>query len=136
MEEKFIEIYDKYKNDVFRIAFSYTKSISDAEDITQNVFIKLFNNFDGLKNQDYLKKWLIKVTINEAKSILLSSWKKKIRLTQINDENLHKTEFKIDETIEDILKLCDRNIGNKFLTPNKNLKILIKNGQINFESKL
>ncbi len=105
MEEKFIEIYDKYKNDVFRIAFSYTKSISDAEDITQNVFIKLFNNFDGLKNQDYLKKWLIKVTINEAKSILLSSWKKKIRLTQINDENLHKTEFKIDETIEDILKL-------------------------------
>ena len=46
-----------------------------------------------------------KFLILYAKSILLSSWKKKIRLTQINDENLHKTEFKIDETIEDILKL-------------------------------
>ena len=105
MEEEFIAVYDKYKNDVFRVAFSYTKSISDSEDITQNVFIKLFNNFDDLRNQDYLKKWLIKVTINEAKSILLSSWKKKIRLFSANDENLHKTEFKVDETLADVLKL-------------------------------
>lgn len=34
--------------------------------------------------------------------------------------------------IEDIIKLCGNNIGNKYLTPNKNLKILVKNGQIYF----
>ena len=34
--------------------------------------------------------------------------------------------------IEDIIKLCSNNIGNKYLTPNKNLKILVKNGQIYF----
>ena len=34
--------------------------------------------------------------------------------------------------IEDIIKLCSNNIGNKYLTPNKNLKVLIKNGQIHF----
>ncbi len=32
--------------------------------------------------------------------------------------------------LEDIIKLCNNNIGNKFLTPNKNLKIVIKNKQI------
>ena len=32
--------------------------------------------------------------------------------------------------IKDIIKLCSNNIGNKFLTPNKNLKILVKNKQI------
>ncbi|MCF0124688.1 MAG: tRNA lysidine(34) synthetase TilS, partial [Clostridia bacterium] len=32
--------------------------------------------------------------------------------------------------IEDIIKLCENNIGNKFLTPNKNLKILVKNHKI------
>jgi len=32
--------------------------------------------------------------------------------------------------IEDIIKLCDNNIGNKFLTPNKNVKILIKDKKI------
>ena len=34
--------------------------------------------------------------------------------------------------IEDIIKLCNNNIGNKYLTPNKNIKILIKDKKINF----
>lgn len=34
--------------------------------------------------------------------------------------------------IEDIIKLCSNNIGNKFLTPNKNIKILVKNHKIYF----
>ena len=32
--------------------------------------------------------------------------------------------------IEDIIKLCNNNVGNKFLTPNKNLKVLVKNKKI------
>lgn len=35
--------------------------------------------------------------------------------------------------IEDILKLCSNNIGNKFLTPNKNIKILVKNSKVHFQ---
>lgn len=34
--------------------------------------------------------------------------------------------------IEDIIKLCNNNIGNKFLTPNKNIKVLVKNHKIYF----
>ena len=34
--------------------------------------------------------------------------------------------------IEDIIKLCEKNIGNKYLTPNKNIKVLIKNHKIYF----
>ena len=34
--------------------------------------------------------------------------------------------------IEDIIKLCSNNVGNKYLTPNKNIKILIKDKKINF----
>ena len=34
--------------------------------------------------------------------------------------------------IEDIIKLCSKNIGNKYLTPNKNTKILVNNGKIYF----
>jgi len=42
-------------------------------------------------------------------------------------ENIH---------IKDILKLCSNNIGNKFLTPNKNIKILVKNHKIYFISQV
>ena len=34
--------------------------------------------------------------------------------------------------IEDIIKLCKNNVGNKYLTPNKKIKILIKNHTIFF----
>lgn len=34
--------------------------------------------------------------------------------------------------IEDIINLCEKNVGNKFLTPNKHLKIMLKKGQIYF----
>ena len=37
--------------------------------------------------------------------------------------------------IEDIIKLCKNNIGNKYLTPNKNIKILVKNHKIYFTSE-
>ena len=34
--------------------------------------------------------------------------------------------------IDDIIKLCSKNIGNKYLTPNKNVKVLVKSGRIYF----
>lgn len=38
--------------------------------------------------------------------------------------------------IEDVIKLCENNIGNKYLTPNKNIKILIKNHKIYFMNQM
>jgi len=38
--------------------------------------------------------------------------------------------------IEDIIKLCNNNIGNKYLTPNKKIKILVKNHKIYFLSQI
>ena len=38
--------------------------------------------------------------------------------------------------IEDIIKLCKRNIGNKYLTTNKNIKVLVKNHKIYFSKKI
>lgn len=38
--------------------------------------------------------------------------------------------------IQDIIRLCENNIGNKYLTPNKNLKVLVKTGKVSFEKVL
>ena len=38
--------------------------------------------------------------------------------------------------IEDIIKLCNNNIGNKYLIPNKKIKILVKNHKIYFLSQI
>lgn len=34
--------------------------------------------------------------------------------------------------IEDLVKLCSNNIGNKYLTPNKNIKVMVNNGKVYF----
>lgn len=49
-----------------------------------------------------------------------------IRKVYGNAKNIEKIH------IDDIIKLCDRNIGNKYLTPHKNIKIYIKKGKIFF----
>lgn len=53
----------------------------------------------------------------------------------IND--ILKLSFTIENIhIKDIIKLCDKNIGNKYLLPNKKIKILVKKNQIFFMSLL
>ena len=47
-----------------------------------------------------------------------------------NAQNIEKVN------IDDIIKLCEKNIGNKYLMPNKNIKILVNKNQIFFESKM
>ncbi len=60
---------------------------------------------------------------------------KKIILLSIN--KLFGTTKGIEKIhIEDIIKLCNNNIGNKFLTPNKKIKIVIKNKKIYIMSQI
>lgn len=87
MDNEFIRIYHLYKNDVLRLAYSYIKNLSDAEDITQEVFIKLYDNFNKFSDDEYMRKWCFRVTINKCKNLLLSSWHKKISFITQKEEN-------------------------------------------------
>lgn len=76
MDEKILEVFECYKDMVFRLALSYTKCIADAEDISQTVFIKLYENY-GKIEQGKEKTWLLTVTANQSKNLLKSFWRKK-----------------------------------------------------------
>lgn len=41
-------LYQAYKDDVFRLAFSYTGQFADAEDVSQTVFLKLMDHYPKL----------------------------------------------------------------------------------------
>jgi len=77
---------------VFRIAFSYTKNTSDAEDITQDVFLKLYKTAQVFAADENVKAWLIRVTINQAKSLLRSPWRnRKCDLDEIENTAAENT---------------------------------------------
>ena len=64
----------KYSNTVVKTAFSYLKNTSDAEDITQEVFLVLMQKQPVFENEEHLKAWLIKVAVNKCKNHLKSGW--------------------------------------------------------------
>lgn len=71
------EVLEKYSNMVYRLAYARTMNRCDAEDITQEVFIKYMKHQQELLNEEYCKAWLIRVTINAAKSLLTSAWNRR-----------------------------------------------------------
>lgn len=73
--EDFIQLaVSKYSKTVARTAFSYLKNISDAEDVSQEVFLALLQNRCEFEGEEHLKAWLIRVAINKCKNYLNSGW--------------------------------------------------------------
>ena len=80
--EKMAEIYDKYSNAVYRMAFAYCKNKADAEDIMQEVFIKRFSIDIVFDEETKEKSWLLKVTVNKCRD-MFRSLRYKYSLTSI-----------------------------------------------------
>lgn len=60
---------EAYSDTILRIAVQNTKNYHDAEDVVQEVFIRLMNNYDGFESGEHKKAWLIRVTINLCRDI-------------------------------------------------------------------
>lgn len=73
--EQFTCYAKKYIDTVFRVALNYMKSGTDADDITQNVFLKLLKEPKPFSGDEHVRNWLIRVTINECKKALRSPWR-------------------------------------------------------------
>lgn len=72
----FTEYVRKYSDTVYRVAYSYTQSRPDSEDIMQDVLLKLYQCGKSFSDDEHVKAWLIRVTINKAKDTLKASCRK------------------------------------------------------------
>ncbi len=72
------EVIKHYSSMVYRIALTKTKSSHDAEDIFQDVFLKLVMNKKPFESEEHRKAWLIRVTINCCNSHFVSPWNKNV----------------------------------------------------------
>ena len=77
-DAEYIRIVHQYLDTVYRVALSGCKNPQDAEDIVQCTFLKLLERNPEFKDEEHIRKWLIRVTINETNSLWRSSWRKKV----------------------------------------------------------
>ena len=67
----------QYENKLFRTALAVVGNNADAEDIIQEVFVKLFQKQPNFESPSHEAAWLIRVTVNLCKNYLRSQWWKK-----------------------------------------------------------
>lgn len=95
----FEEIYNNHKNLVFNLALNYVNNTEDAEEITQDVFVKIYGKIQSFKYQSELKTWIYRITINHSLDFIKAKQRKK---RWFSFSNLRADETKQSLEIADI----------------------------------
>lgn len=104
-----MELFHRYRDDVYRLAVSYTRSVQDAEDICQTVFLKLMEQDELTPGKE--KAWLMQVTANQCRSLLRCVWRK--RTEPFEEESLKEKIWIDQQGLHDIWE-CIRKLKPKY----------------------
>jgi RNA polymerase sigma-70 factor (ECF subfamily) len=105
--QAFESLIDKYQKKIFNIVYRMADNYDDAEDITQSVFIKVYEKLNRFNPKYKFFSWLYRITMNESLNYL----NQKKRLTELNSALLvnEKTpekeydELELSEQIQDAI---------------------------------
>lgn len=81
------EALQKYADMVYRLAYAQVRNRADADDIFQEVFIRLVKTQPEFESDEHMKAWLIRVTVNCARTMWLSAWKRRMVFMEDKDWN-------------------------------------------------
>ncbi|MBE5777977.1 MAG: RNA polymerase sigma factor [Clostridiales bacterium] len=73
------ELYEKYADDVLRVSYFYLGDRQRAEDVCQDVFVRLLTNAPDLQ-EGREKAWLLKVALNRCRDLWRGAWLKRVVL--------------------------------------------------------
>lgn len=65
-QSHFEKLYHEYKMLVFNVALNYLQNAEDAEEITQDVFVKIYHSLKDFNNKSSYKTWIYRITINQC----------------------------------------------------------------------
>lgn len=68
MRESYDELMRNHQQNIYHIAYSFAKSSDAAMDITQNVFLKAYENLKRFRGESQFKTWLMRIAYNESQN--------------------------------------------------------------------
>jgi len=78
-------VYNRNVDSVYRVCFVQMKNKADAEDITQEVFLKLLKSGAVFENSEHEKAWLIRVAVNLCRNSFKAIWRRALPLNEALD---------------------------------------------------
>jgi len=88
----FSQLIDKYKDMVFNLAFQITKNREDAEEVSQDAFVKVYNSLHNFKGTSKFSTWLYSIVYNTAIS--------KMRKKHIDTVDIDSKSYSIEDNQE------------------------------------
>lgn len=90
-QQAFQKIYILYKNKVYNTALGYLQNTEDAEEVTQDVFVTIFNKAGTFKGKSKVNTWIYRITVNKS----LNHIEKQNRRPKFKQEiqDFHKIDF-------------------------------------------
>lgn len=155
MNQPINELVERYRDNLFAVAFNVCKNAADADDIVQETFLQYYIARKKFDNEQHIRAWLIRVAINKAKNVNRSFWRQhKMPLEEYmetlvfetpEDETLFETvmglpeKYRIvihlyyyeDYSVHEIataLKLTESNVKIRLSRGRKMLKETLKEG--------
>jgi RNA polymerase sigma factor (sigma-70 family) len=125
----FEEAFTLHHRTVFRAARSVVQDAGLAEDVTQEVFIRLYKHIDTLPNLEMLRPWLIRVALNVAKNTIRGNIRANTRDENYVKESVENSIFSVESEYEQRTEVSEINRAlNKVKEPLRSCLVLKQQG--------
>ena len=98
-----------FRKSVYNAVLCYVRNPSDAEDITQDTFLKLYTYDKSFNDDEHAKAWLLRCAINECKNHLRSHWYRFSAPLESAETLTYNDKVEYDDEMLKIMKKLNRN---------------------------
>lgn len=127
----FKRLFEKYQTSVFNLCYRFSKNRQEAEDLCQDVFLKIFKAAHTFRQQSHPSTWIYRITIN----LCLNHKRKKNRHTWLSLQDLAQGKNSQEHDIEDdsqITPIEQLELSEREKIVQQAIKALPKNQRIAF----
>ena len=125
----FDEAFTLHHRTVFRTARSVVHDCGLAEDVTQEVFLRLYKNIGTLPDLEMLRPWLIRVALNVARNTLRGNIRANTRDENYVKESVENSVFSVESEYEQKTEVSEINRAlNKVKEPLRSCLVLRQQG--------
>ncbi|MFY0545120.1 sigma-70 family RNA polymerase sigma factor [Brevibacillus sp. H7] len=111
-EAEFEQIMRTYGTRILRLVTFFVKDRVLAEDITQDVFVKVYRNLPQFRGESHIQTWIYRIAVNECKGYLRSwSFRNMFPRSQVDTDGFDSVEQVVlehaerDQLVQEVLKL-------------------------------
>lgn len=115
-------LYEHFKGKMFSLAYRYTYNATAAEDLLQDIFIRVFTHLDTLDNDDAFGGWMYRIAVNTCLSYLRSHKKvlhQSVPLGSVEftvgEDTQKETEKMLEKPLEEAIQKLPTKLKSVFL---------------------